>query len=119
MAAQSFYSMKWENYLYHVSDLFNQLLQTGSMSDITLYAEGTKINCHKILLSACSPYFQEILSDVGSEKTAIVISGIEGEDVKSCIEFIYKGEINVKADRLCSVLKAAQVLKICGLTDKL
>ncbi|RZF34096.1 hypothetical protein LSTR_LSTR011666 [Laodelphax striatellus] len=117
MTAQPFYSMKWENYFYHVSELFHQLLDSGSMSDITLYAEGTKLNCHKILLSACSPYFQEILSNVGSKNAAIIISGIEGEDVRSCIEFIYKGEVNVTADRLDSVLKAAEALKICGLTD--
>lgn len=111
------YSMKWDNYHSHVGDIFSQLLETGSMADVILYAEGEKINCHKMLLSACSPYFQEILSTAGTSNTIVVVSGIHGEDVRSIIEFVYRGEISVKADRFNSVLKAAEALKICGLME--
>ncbi|XP_075230079.1 uncharacterized protein LOC142329395 isoform X2 [Lycorma delicatula] len=117
MTVPHHYSMKWDNYHSHVGDIFSQLLETGSMADVALYAEGEKINCHKMLLSACSPYFQEILSTAGATNTIVVVSGINGEDVRSIIEFVYRGEISVKADRFASVLKAAEALKICGLME--
>lgn len=50
--------MKWNNYQNHITEIFLQLLESETMVDLTLCAEGEKINCHKIVLSACSPYFQ-------------------------------------------------------------
>ena len=52
------YCLKWNNYQSHVAEIFTQLLQAESMVDVTLCAEGHKIHAHRIVLSACSPYFQ-------------------------------------------------------------
>ena len=52
------YCLKWNNYQSHVAEVFTQLLQAESMVDVTLCAEGHKIHAHRIVLSACSPYFQ-------------------------------------------------------------
>jgi len=56
------YCLKWNNYQSHVAEIFTQLLQAESMVDVTLCAEGHKIRAHRIVLSACSPYFQVRLS---------------------------------------------------------
>jgi len=56
------YCLKWNNYQSHVAEIFTQLLQAESMVDVTLCAEGHKIRAHRIVLSACSPYFQVCLS---------------------------------------------------------
>lgn len=52
------YCLKWNNYQSHVAEIFTQLLQAESMVDVTLCTEGQKIHAHRIVLSACSPYFQ-------------------------------------------------------------
>jgi hypothetical protein len=52
------YCLKWNNYQSYVAEIFTQLLHTESMVDVTLCAEGHKIRAHRIVLSACSPYFQ-------------------------------------------------------------
>lgn len=57
------------------------------------------------------------MSTVQSSHPVVVLSGMSAEDVKSIIEFVYRGELNVKAERFSSVLKAAETLKISGLME--
>lgn len=56
-------------------------------------------------------------ADASSCNTLVVVSGICGDDIRSILEFVYRGEISVKADRFSSVLKAAEALKIRGLME--
>ena len=53
--------LRWSSYestlLMSVSDLWD----AGAMTDVTLSAEGRSIKAHKVVLSACSGYFKEVL----------------------------------------------------------
>lgn len=40
--------------------MFDQLLHDESFVDVTLAVEGQLLKAHKMVLSACSPYFQVI-----------------------------------------------------------
>ncbi|PSN32476.1 hypothetical protein C0J52_22275 [Blattella germanica] len=111
------YCLKWNNYQSHVAEIFTQLLQAESLVDVTLCAEGHKIHAHRIVLSACSPYFQEILTNSEDSHPYIILSDMTSEDVKSIVEFVYRGELNVGADRFPSVLKTAEELQIRGLME--
>lgn len=42
---------------------------------------------------------------------------MSSDDVRSIVEFIYRGELNVGADHFSSVLKIAEVLQIRGLME--
>lgn len=60
---------------------------------------------------------QEILSGLPSSNAVVILCGISAEDVKSIIEFVYKGELHVSPEKCPSVLKAAEALKISGLME--
>ena len=47
----------------------------------------------------------------------IILSEMNPEDVRSIVEFVYRGELNVGADRFPSVLKTAEELQIRGLME--
>jgi len=47
----------------------------------------------------------------------IILSEMSFDDVRSIVEFIYRGELNVGADRFTSVLKIAEELQIRGLME--
>ncbi|KDR15924.1 modifier of mdg4-like isoform X2 [Zootermopsis nevadensis] len=111
------YCLKWNNYQSHVAEIFTQLLQAESMVDVTLCTEGQKIHAHRIVLSACSPYFQDILTNTEDSHPYIILSEMSSDDVRSIVEFIYRGELNVGADHFSSVLKIAEVLQIRGLME--
>ena len=55
------YCLKWNNYQSNVTSTFKELLAVEDFVDITLSAEGGALRAHKVVLSACSPYFRDIL----------------------------------------------------------
>ena len=55
------YCLKWNNYQSNVTTTFKELLAVEDFVDITLSAEGGALRAHKVVLSACSPYFRDIL----------------------------------------------------------
>ncbi|XP_046385208.1 uncharacterized protein LOC124155437 isoform X2 [Ischnura elegans] len=111
------YCLKWNNYHQHLSSAFLQLLENESMVDVTLSAGGERIRAHKIVLSACSPYFQDILATAEDTHPTVIFSDVNPDDLKSVLEFIYRGELCVMASRFSSVLKFANDLKIRGLSE--
>jgi len=53
------YCLRWNNHQPNLVSFFTNLLSKESFVDVTLVSsEGRKIQAHKLVLSACSPYFQ-------------------------------------------------------------
>lgn len=52
------YSLRWNNHQPNFISTFTNLLTTRTLVDVTLAAEGKQLQAHKIVLSACSTYFQ-------------------------------------------------------------
>jgi broad-like protein len=61
--------------------------------------------------------FQDILTNTEDSHPYIILSEMNSDDVKSIVEFIYHGELNVGADRFASVLRLAEELQIRGLME--
>lgn len=57
MSPQQF-CLRWNNHQSNIISVFEQLLQSESFVDVTLAVEGMTLKAHKVVLSACSPYFQ-------------------------------------------------------------
>ncbi|XP_055386226.1 modifier of mdg4-like [Condylostylus longicornis] len=110
--AQQQYSLRWNNYLRHITFAFDDLKSNGDLVDVTLCCDGQKIKAHKVLLSACSAYFKEIFKDNPHPHPVIVFKFIKFEDLNAIIQFIYQGEVNVQQDTLQSFLQTAELLAI-------
>jgi len=111
------YSLRWNNHQSHVLNAFEALLQNESLVDCTLVCEDTSIRAHKVVLSACSPYFQKIFVDNPCKHPIIVLKDIRGWEVQCIVDFMYKGETSVPEAQLTSLIKAAESLKVRGLTS--
>ncbi|XP_072753646.1 uncharacterized protein [Anoplolepis gracilipes] len=61
----------------------------------------------------------EVLSQVTEDNPTIILSDISPQDIKSIIEFIYCGKVQIPVDNINSLLEAAQSLKISGLIDQI
>ena len=61
MVSDQRFSLKWNNYQSQLVKAFESLLDQEDFVDVTLGVEGKKLSAHKMLLSACSPYFRELL----------------------------------------------------------
>ncbi|XP_053669123.1 transcription factor GAGA-like [Anopheles marshallii] len=111
------FSLKWNGYNSYVVGAFGSFRYEEDFVDVTLCCEGRKIRAHKILLSACSPYFKEVFKENPCQHPVIIFKNVRYTDLMSLIEFMYNGEVNVLQEQLPSFLHTAEVLAIRGLTD--
>lgn len=111
------FCLRWNNYQTNLTAVFEQLLQTEQFVDVTLSCDGISIKAHKIVLSACSPYFQALFNDNPCKHPIIIMRDIKFAELKAVIEFMYRGEINVCQDQIGPLLRIAELLKIRGLAD--
>lgn len=111
------FSLRWNNYQAHLVTAFESLLEKNEFVDVTLGCDGQKLSAHRMLLSACSPYFRNLLQGNNCEHPIIILRDITYHDMSSLLQFMYNGEVNVEQAHLTSFLKTAECLKIRGLTD--
>uniref|UniRef100_A0A1B0GCQ4 Protein bric-a-brac 2 n=1 Tax=Glossina morsitans morsitans TaxID=37546 RepID=A0A1B0GCQ4_GLOMM len=111
------FCLRWNNYQNNLTNVFDELLQNESFVDVTLACEGQSIKAHKVVLSACSPYFQRLFYDNPCQHPIVIMRDVRWQELKALMEFMYKGEINVSQDQINPLLKVAEMLKIRGLAE--
>ena len=67
------------------------------------------------ILSACSPWFEEVLTDSAHPHPIIVLKDVRYEDLRSIVRFVYTGEVSVPQHELQDFLRTAEMLEIKGL----
>lgn len=70
------------------------------------------LQAHQTMLSACSPYFENIFIQNKHPHPIIYLNDVEYDIFKGIIEYIYKGEVNVAQSLLPKFLKTAEGLKV-------
>lgn len=90
MSAAQQFSLRWNNYVRHITYAFDSLRTQEDLVDVTLCCEGRKIRAHKILLSACSNYFKDVFKENPCQHPVIVFKNVKYEDLLAIIEFMYQ-----------------------------
>ncbi|XP_011264704.2 zinc finger and BTB domain-containing protein 20 isoform X1 [Camponotus floridanus] len=111
------YCLRWKYHHSNLQTMFSQLLERQAYCDVTLACEGKTLRAHKVVLSACSTYFDTILSQYEEKDPIVIMRDVKFSDIKVLVEFMYKGEINIDHTRLSSLLKTAEDLHIKGLAE--
>ncbi|XP_067125670.1 myoneurin-like [Centruroides vittatus] len=111
------FCLRWDNHKINLLTGFDELLSNEVLVDVTLACEGLSLKAHKIVLSACSPFFQALFIENPCKHPIVIMKDVKYTDLKAMIDFIYKGEINVTQQQLTELLKTAEILNIKGLVD--
>ncbi|XP_046750030.1 uncharacterized protein LOC124413480 isoform X4 [Diprion similis] len=111
------YCLRWKYHHSNLQTMFSQLLERQAYCDVTLACEGQTLRAHKVVLSACSTYFDTILSEYAERDPIVIMRDVKFADIKVLVDFMYKGEINIDHTRLSSLLKTAEDLHIKGLAE--
>ncbi|XP_053965398.1 longitudinals lacking protein-like isoform X1 [Anastrepha ludens] len=85
--------------------------------EVTLACEGQTCKAHKMVLSACSPYFKALLEENPSKHPIIILKDVSYIHLQAILEFMYAGEVNVSQEQLPAFLKTADRLKVKGLAE--
>ncbi|XP_065566985.1 protein tramtrack, beta isoform-like isoform X2 [Artemia franciscana] len=117
MASDQEFCLRWNNHQSTLVSVFDRLLSTEIMTDVTLAAEGRSIKAHRLVLSACSPFFQEVLNSNPDKHMVIFLKDVPYEELRALVSYMYKGEVSVAQDRLTSLIRIAENLKVRGLAE--
>lgn len=111
------FCLRWNNHQSTLVSVFDNLLENGTLVDCTLFAEGKSLKAHKVVLSACSPYFESLLTQEYDKHPIFILKDVKFQELKAMMDYMYRGEVNISQDQLSALLRAAESLQIKGLSD--
>ena len=100
-----YFSLRWNNHPVNLVSGFTGLFNSETLVDVTLAAEGHHLQAHRMLLSACSDYFQSLFSVNPCQHPIVILKDISFEDLRIVVQFMYNGIVNVSSEKLPAVLK--------------
>ncbi|XP_050739822.1 protein bric-a-brac 2-like isoform X7 [Eriocheir sinensis] len=117
MGADQQFCLRWNNFHSNITSAFESLRDDEDFVDITLACEGRQIKAHKMVLSACSPYFRSLLKGNPCQHPIVFLKDVTFANLTSILDFMYHGEVNVSHNELATFLKTAEALKVRGLAE--
>ena len=112
------FCLRWNDFENNISLAFRELRENKDFFDVTIVCDDEQVQAHKVVLSACSPFFCNILRKNPHQHPLLYLRGIKFSDLLSVLNFIYHGEVNIVQEDLNSFLSVAEDLKVKGLTSQ-
>ena len=116
MASEKF-CLRWNDFESNISTAFRELREEKDFFDVTLACDDNQVQAHKVILSACSPFFRSILRRNPHQHPLLYLKGVKYQELVSVLNFMYQGEVNVAQEELNSFLAVAEDLRVKGLTQ--
>ncbi|XP_030754323.1 protein abrupt-like isoform X2 [Sitophilus oryzae] len=114
---QQQYSLRWNDFHSSILSSFRHLRDEEDFVDVTLACDGCSFTAHKVVLSACSPYFRRLLKANPCQHPIVILRDVQKKDMESLLRFMYNGEVHIAQEHLTDFLKTAQMLQVRGLAD--
>ena len=94
------FRLTWVNYSQKLTESFHKFLTSEILCNVTLWvhdqcsssgASGASIKAHQAILSACSPWFEKILSQNQHPHPIIILKDVRYHDLKNIIRYVFTG----------------------------
>ena len=116
MADNDKFCLKGNEFDSNVSKSFGIFRNEDYLHDVTLVGNDHKqLSAHKLVLSASSEYFRNILKNNKHPHPLLCLEGVSSEDMGNMIDYIYTGEVKIYQDHVDRFLSIAQRLQLKGL----
>ncbi|XP_069170322.1 longitudinals lacking protein, isoforms H/M/V isoform X10 [Procambarus clarkii] len=113
--ASGLLSLKWNNHRSTFFHILSTIRSKESYCDVTIACDGKFYPVHKLVLSTCSDYFEQMFERTNCKHPIIVLKDIRHEELEALLNYMYVGEVNVLQNELAGLIKAAECLMIKGL----
>lgn len=114
------FCLRWNDFERNISSAFKDIRDEKEFFDVTIACEDDQLQAHKVILSACSPFFRSVLrrnQGAAAQQLVLYLKGVTYRDMEAVLTFMYHGEVNVAQDDLNSFLAVAEELRVKGLTQ--
>ena len=109
------FCLKWNDFESNISSSFRDLRHDNELFDMTLACEDDHLQAHKVILSACSSFFRNILKRTKNHQNLLLyLKGVSAKEMESVLNFMYHGEVSVAQNDLNSFLQVAEDLQVKG-----
>ena len=97
-------------------EYLNQMRKRGDLCDVTLIVDTKEIRAHKVVLAACSQYFEQMFIGEFAEPDdqPIFIDEVEEDALTALVEFSYSSRIKLTDHNIYSLFEAADLLQFPG-----
>merc|ERR1712129_268414 len=119
MKASGYLKVEQTDFLSNYIGAFKELRNAGKLFDVTLACENETFEAHKVVLSACSPFFRQVFQKTKPNHPFVYLRGVLNKDLQALLEYIYTGETQVPAEDVSRFIATAQDMKIKGLVEEL
>jgi len=117
MGSSEKFCLRWNDFETNISVAFRELREEKDFFDVTLACDDSQLQAHKVILSACSPFFRNVLRKNPHQHPLLYLKGVKYKELLSVLNFMYMGEVNVAQEELNSFLAVAEDLRVKGLTQ--
>merc|ERR1711953_1128214 len=112
MASSEKFCLRWNDFESNISAAFKELRDDKDFFDVTLACDDDQLLAHKVILSACSPFFKTVLRRNRHQHPLLYLKGVKYQQLVAVLNFMYHGEVNVAQEELNSFLAIAEELKV-------
>eukprot|EP00092_Neocalanus_flemingeri_P006803 GFUD01007346.1.p1 GENE.GFUD01007346.1~~GFUD01007346.1.p1 ORF type:complete len:314 (-),score=94.65 GFUD01007346.1:29-970(-) len=116
MANGEKFCLRWNDFENNISIAFRELRDDKDFFDVTFVCDDNQVQAHKVILSACSPFFRSVLKKNPHQHPLLFLRGVKYEEILSILNFMYHGQVSVAQEELNSFLAVAEDLQVKGLT---
>ncbi|KAK3929229.1 Actin-binding protein IPP [Frankliniella fusca] len=101
----------------------NDLRDTRRFCDVEILCGGKRIQAHRVVLAASSPYFRAMFTVelIEKQQQCVEIHAIDPDILEALIHFIYTGKVRIGQDNVQELMIAADMLQlkevVTGCTD--
>ena len=88
-------ALRWDNHNSTFFEVLSKIRQKELYTDVTLAAGGKYFSAHKLVLSTCSDFFEEIFEKTPCKHPVIVLKDIDAQNMESLLSYIYCGEVRL------------------------
>ncbi|XP_078572257.1 kelch repeat and BTB domain-containing protein 8-like [Branchiostoma floridae x Branchiostoma japonicum] len=108
-----------ESYLHGFLGTVGDLQKDGAFQDVVLEVGDRRFPCHRLVLSAASPYFRAMFtSDMAeSRQKTVVLQGLDAGMFGEILSYIYSGTLHVSLDKVQPLYQAADLLQLDYVRD--
>ena len=111
------FCLKWNDFSANMAENFKGLRDEKAFCDVTISVEGQQLQAHKMIISACSPFFKKMIEMNNNKHPVIILRDVPFAHMSAILEFMYHGEVSVTQEDLPAFLKTAEKLEIKGLAE--
>jgi len=107
----------WDNFETYINCAVKNMRYDDNLCDVTLVCDDGEMKAHRVILSACSPFFSRAVGKTLSHAHPLLyLRGVGTRILTNILDYMYLGTVNMLRDDLSDMLHIASDLKICGLT---